>query len=239
MNKTDEIFITQSDSELRQEQVWLEAGIAVQNLSHFLKNLLQMVGGGAETARAAVQSDNPKYLEKSLDLLLPNLERLKRTIIDLCEYSRIRPLQAAPCDLKILLEEAQNDLPAALKEKGPALRLQTDPTLPFAYLDPDKIRWMFRHILIFLIDQKSESLSAEIQCLPSESRWVISFTWEGILPENPQILLEPVEQKGTRWGTGLDLPLAARIIHQHNGCITMAQKGGKNLLEVHLPQQAF
>lgn len=239
MNKTHESFLVEESPALSEEQALLQTGLAVRNLTHFVKNMLQMVGGSAEIAQTALQTGNTKCLEKGLHVLLPNLERLRRTILDLCEYSRIRPLQPAPCDLKTLLLQAQNDLPAALKEKRPALSLQSAPTLPAAHLDPDKIRQLFRHILIFLTDQNPPAVSAEIQFRTVSSEWLISFEWEGTFPDNPQGLFEPAEQKGAQWGTGLDLPLAARMVHLHQGRIETRQKEKYCLLQLHLPQQPY
>ncbi|MEJ5259580.1 MAG: hypothetical protein WHS88_05250 [Anaerohalosphaeraceae bacterium] len=233
-----EVFPLES-SPLTEEQTLFEAGRAVRSLSHFVKNLLQMVGGSAEVAQTSLQTGNSKCLEKSLNLLLPNLERLRRTVLDLCEYSRIRPIEAAVCDIKTLWENALADLPAAGKEKLPPITLQTDSRLPCAYLDSDKIRQMFRHILIFLLDQKADSISVEIRILPNPPQWFISFAWEGILPENPHSLFEPAEPQGSQWGTGLDLPLAARFIHQHNGHMEAVQEGKNALLRLYLPSQTF
>lgn len=224
---------------LTEEQTLFEAGQAVRSLSHFVKNLLQMVGGSAEVAQTALQTGNSKCLEKSLNLLLPNLERLRRTVLDLCEYSRIRPLEAAACNIKMLWADALADLPAPAKEKLPPITFQADSPLPGALLDPDKIRRMFRHVLIFLLDQKTNSISIEIRILPHPSQWLISFAWEGILPENPHSLFEPAEPKGSQWGTGLDLPLAARIIHQHNGHTEAVQEGKNAILRLYLPLQTL
>jgi len=237
MNKPE--TFTPESGRITEEQTLLQTGEAVRTLSHFIKNILQMVGGSAEIAHTAAQTGNSKCLEKSLALLVPNFERLRRTLLDLCEYSRIRPIEAVPCSLKTLWGEAVADLPNVMKEKLPAITLQTDSPMPAAYLDPDKIRRMFRHILIFLLDQKTDSISVEIRFQPQTPEWLISFAWQGRLPENPNNLFEPAEPKGAQWGTGLDLPLAARILSQHQGHIEAVQEGKIPLLRLYLPSQPF
>lgn len=241
MNKTEESILIQEPSGPSEEEALMESGLALRNLSHFIKNIVQMVSGGAEVAQAAAQSNNPKYLEKGLNLLLPNLERLKRIIIDLCEYSRIRPLKMEPCEWKVLLGEALRDLPPTVEKKLEKITFQTDAPLPSACLDHEKIRQMLRHFLLFLADQGENdgcSIQSEVRYFPQTREFLIAFAYKGKLPDCPQSLFEPGEYKGTRFGTGLNLPLARRFVQQHQGRIEVEQRSdGRVVFFVFLPQQ--
>lgn len=241
MNKTEESILIQEPSCPSEEEALMESGLALRNLSHFIKNIVQMVSGGAEVAQAAVQSNNPKYLEKSLNLLLPNLERLKRIIIDLCEYSRVRPPKMESCDWKVLLREVLRDLPPAVEKKLEKTTFQTDAPLPSACLDHEKIRQMIQHFVLFLADQGEDDgcpIQAEVRYFPQTREFLLAFAYKGQLPDCPQSLFEPGEYKGTRFGTGLNLPLARRFVQQHQGRIEVEQRSdGCVVFLVFLPQQ--
>ena len=137
MNTTDEQIPMQNTLTLSEEEACLQAGTALKKLSHFIKNILQMVSGGAEVADLALQNDNMDHLQKSLGLILPNIERLKRITMDLCEYSKIRPLEISAFDLNQTLRQAVRDLPPAMQEKTALLALQTEDSLPAARLEDE------------------------------------------------------------------------------------------------------
>lgn len=241
MSKTRKKTKAVSPDILSEEQASLEAGIALKTLSHFIKNILQMVGGGAEVIDLAVQNNNPQYLQKSLDLMRPNLERLKRIVLDLCEYSKIRPLEISSCDLNTILQQAIRDLPSAMGGKIAMLTLQTDPAIPAARLDADKIRQMIRHILFHLLDPEDgldHPVTVETRYLPQTEELLLGFAAEIPLPDDPKALFEPAEYKITKFRTGLDLPLAKRLIERHGGRIELDKRSdGQTALTICLPRK--
>jgi signal transduction histidine kinase len=241
MNKVPNTGLNQNSDFLSEEEASLQAGIALKTLSHFIKNILQMVGGGAEMIDLALRNNNPQCLQKSLALTLPNLERLKRVILDLCEYSRIRPLELASCDLNQILGQAIRDLPPAMEEKIALLTLQTDPAIPPARLDADKIRQIIRHFLFHLLDPEDGQncpVTVETRYLPESEEFLVAFAARTRLPEDPRTLFEPAEYKITKFRTGLDLALAKRLIELHQGRIELDNRpDSQTVFTVCLPQK--
>lgn len=225
---------------LSEEQACYQAGQALKQLSHFIKNVLQMVSGGAEVADLALQKGQTDHLRKSLDLMLPNLERLKRMILDLCEYSKPRPLEISSFDLNQVLQQAIRNLPAAMQEKTALLTLQNEPALPPAQLDPEKIRQVFCHFLFHLLDSedgREYPVTVETRYLLDAKEFMICFATAMPLPADPQALFEPAEYKVTRFRTGLDLPLAKRLIELHGGRIELESRpDSQTVFAVSLPQ---
>lgn len=225
-----------------EEETCLRAGRALKTLSHFIKNILQMVSGGAEVADLALQNNNMHHLQKSLVLILPNIERLKRITMDLCEYSKIRPLEISPFDLNQALRQAVRDLPAAMQQKTDLLTLQTEDSLPPARLDPDKIRQMFRHFLFHLLDPEDgqdHPLTIETRYLEDSQEFMICFAAAVPIPADPMALFEPAEYKITKFRSGLDLPMAKRLVEWHHGRIELDRRpDGQTVFSVYLPQSS-
>lgn len=231
-------ILTQHSEPLSEEEASLQAGIALKTLSHFIKNILQMVSGGTEVIDLALRNHNTECLHKTLDLMLPNVERLKRIILDLCEYSKTRPLEISSFDLNLTLQQAVRDLPAAMSNKIALLTLQIDPQIPAARLDADKIRQMFRHFLFHLLDPEDgldHPVTVETRYLHETEEFLIGFAADIPIPADPRTLFEPAEYKITRFRTGLNLPLAKRIIERHGGRIDLDRRGdGQTALTIFL-----
>jgi two-component system sensor histidine kinase HydH len=241
MNKSPKADLNSSSDFLTEEEAALQAGVALKMLSHFIKNILQMVGGGAEMAELALRNNNLLGLQKSLSLVMPNLDRLKRVILDLCEYSRIRPLEPAACDLNQILRQAVRDLPPAMKENIARLTLQTDPAIPAARLDADKVRQIIRHFLFHLLDPEqghNGPVTVETRYLPESEEFLIAFAAPIPLPEDPRTLFQPAEYKITKFRSGLDLPLAKRLVDLHQGRIELdTRPDGQTVFTICLPQK--
>lgn len=205
-------------------QVLLEAGKALRDLSHFAKNILQMVSGAAEVADLSLQRKDMPRLVQSCSLLTGNIDRLKRLTIDLCEYSKIRPLSLTPCNLNDLIQKAVKTLPPGMEPLVSSLRLQLTDGLPEADLDAEQITRMIRHLLTHLLDalpDPAQKVRVETCWLPANKELQICVSAPLSLPEPPQALFEPAEYKNSRFRTGLNLPLALRLAAAHYGRIEL------------------
>lgn len=219
--RTDKEKFQPADEE---QQRLLEAGRALRDLGHFAKNILQTVGGAAEVLGIAIERGDAARIRQSGDLLTANLDRLRRLVMDLCEYSRPRSPVAAPCRLDDLLQKAVTSLPPGMESLAMNLHLQTAPDLPEARLDERQITDMIRHMLIHLLDASQDpqaKICVEICYLPGEKEFQILFSGPIPLPAMPQTLFEPAEYKSSRFRTGLNLPLALCTVEQHNGRIEL------------------
>ena len=241
MDKSPKTDLSSYNDALTEEEAALQAGMALKTLSHFIKNILQMAGGSAEMIELALRNSNTQGIQKSMALMLPNLERLKRVILNLCEYSRTRPLELSACDLNQILSHAVRDLPAAMKEKTRYLTIHPNPAIPAACLDADKVYQIIRHFLLHLLDPEDQCdypVTVETRYLSDSGEFLLVFTARIPLPNDPRILFEPAEYKKAKFRTGLDLPLAKRLVEQHQGRIEIdSQQGGQTVFTVCLPRR--
>lgn len=230
--KTDKDRFHAADEEQRH---LLDAGRALRDLNHFAKNILQTVGGAAEVLTIAIERGDTARIGQSGRLLTANLDRLRRLVIDLCEYSRFRPPNYIPCRLDDLLQKAVTSLPPGMESLAMNLHLHVAPDLPEARLDGPRITDMIRHILIHLLDGPEDPqarIRVEVCYLPPAGEFQICFSAPVALPDEPRMIFEPVEYKAGRFRTGLNLPLALRTVEQHNGRIELERldTGTVNLL---------
>ena len=212
----------------KDNQVLLEAGMALRTLSHFAKNILQMVGGAAEVANLSLQRNDIQRLRQSAGLLTGNVDRLKRLTMDLCEYSKLRPMQCAPCQINDLVQKAVKTLPAGMDTLTDQLQLSLPVNLPEIYIDPEKVTQMIRHILVHVLDAiqtPDDKVRLETCWMASQQEIQICVSAPIELPQPHQAIFEPVEYKNTRFRTGLNLPLALRLVNQHEGRIELEPLG--------------
>lgn len=80
------------------------AGKATLQLSHSVKNILQMVGGAAEVIDFGLRSNEIHRVKKSWDILKPNIERLKKFTLDMLDYSKERKLEVDNCDFNRVIQ---------------------------------------------------------------------------------------------------------------------------------------
>lgn len=220
-------------------QVLLEAGQALRDLSHFAKNILQMVGGAAEVMDLALQRKDMDRLRQSSVLLNANVDRLKRLTIDLCEYSKVRPLNRTTCRLNDLVQDAVRSLPPGMDPLLASLCLNLSDALPETKLDVSQITQAIRHMLIHLLDtpdNPENRVAVETCHLAANRELHVCFSAPVTLPTPVQALFEPAEYKNSRFRTGLNLPLAVRFISRHDGRIELEPlPGGTVNLIVCLP----
>lgn len=201
-----------------------EAGFALRTLAHFSKNILQMVGGAAEVTDLCIERKDLQRLDKGWAVFLPNLERLKRLMLDLCEYSKNRPLALETCNVNRLVQNSIQQLPAAALESAPDIHVNTQDQINSITLDPLKIKQLVQHILIHIIDILRSSdvrIQIDIRCLPQQEEIMIGISANLECSDLNEIRdwFQPQEFKNCRFRTGLDLPLARRLAEYHNGRI--------------------
>ena len=71
----------------------LATGNAALQLSHSVKNILQMIGGAAEIVDFGLRTNQIHRVKRSWDILKPNLERMRKYTLEMLDYSKDRPLK--------------------------------------------------------------------------------------------------------------------------------------------------
>lgn len=227
--------------ELADNERLAAAGKATLNLSHSVKNILQMVGGAAEVIDFGLKTNQLDRVKRSWAILQPNMERLRKFMLDMLDYSKERPLELEPCDFNRIIHGAIESLNSQLKEKASKLQIHIDQTIPVIELDSERIHEMALNIIlnaIDIVDKANGVVSVETIYLEEQGvvELKVSDNGPGMSEEMQAKIFTPFESGNDKFGTGLGMAIAKQIIDQHHGSIEIhSELGSGSTFRVILP----
>jgi nitrogen-specific signal transduction histidine kinase len=222
------------------ERHYAEAGRAMRELSHALKNILQMVGGAAEVIDYALQVKQMDKVEKSWGILSLNVKRLKKSLLDILDFAKKQPLDKCECDINEELKRTLNSLKWIVAYKKFKVQVQLDAALPQVEIDPERIGLMTLNLLLHAIDQVADNdglIRLQTSFHPQQNQFAIRVTDNSpaYSPALQQQLFTPHETHQQRFSTGIGIVLAQQIASQHGGRIELTCADGANTLTAILP----
>jgi two-component system, NtrC family, sensor histidine kinase HydH len=214
-------------------------GQLAASVGHELRNPLSAVQNANTYIRKRLGETADAKVGHFLDLIDRELGACTKTIADLLDFARERPLTLGPCPLYRLVDEAVQLVPA-----GRATIVNEVPEeLTVPALDRD----VFRKALINLIQNAAESIPAD-----REGRvivradgggphpWHISIedNGAGIPEEALSKVFEPLFTTKVK-GTGLGLAIVASAVKRHRGTIAVESRvGAGTRFSIELPPSA-
>jgi len=216
--------------ECRQHARLVAAGQAVLNLSHSVKNILQMISGASEVVDFGLRTNQIHRVKRSWDILKPNLDRMKRYTLEMLDYSKERPLNPGPCDLNRVIHGAIESLRSQLKIKNARLNIRVDQRLPVLELDGERLHEMALNLILNAIDVvDSDTGLVSVETKYDAHRHTVSLlvsdNGPGIADEMKARIFTPFESDKKTFGTGLGMAIAKQIVDQHKGVIEVESTG--------------
>jgi len=214
-------------------------------LKNYVEDLLTLVDAYTE-AETALKSDDPR-LERiqtvkkriELDFLVDDLrdlvhesqegvERVKRIVQDLKDFSREREMEWEVSDLQRTLEATLNIVHNELKYKAEVIKEYR--ATPEVECVPSQLGQVFVNLLVNAAQAIEEHGTITVRTGESDG-WaevVVEDTGKGIPEENLTRLFDPFfTTKPVGQGTGLGLSVSYGIIQKHNGRIEVQSTPGK------------
>ncbi len=217
------------------------AGKATLQLSHSVKNILQMVSGAAEVIDFGLRANEIHRVKRSWDILKPNIERLKKFTLDMLDYSKERKLELEACDFNRIIQGSIESLQTQLKQKKTKLQIRVDQNMPIIELDSERIHEMSLNLIlnaIDIVDEATGIVNIETRYIEEaqEAEFSITDNGPGMTEEIMETIYEPFESDKNKFGTGLGMPIAKQVIDQHSGRIEIDTEIGKgSTFRVYLP----
>lgn len=223
----------------------LAAGQATLNLSHSVKNILQMVGGASEVIDFGLRSNQIHRVKKSWDILKPNLERLRKFTLDMLDYSKERRLELDSCDFNRVIQSAIESLNSQLGQKKSELHINVDRNIPTIELDEERIHEMALNLILNAIDIVDQdtgvvNVKTKYHSTSGEVELNVSDNGPGMTQEMKEKIFTPFESSKNKFGTGLGMPIAKQVIDQHKGRIEIESKEGNGAtFKIFLPAKVI
>ncbi|SBT09065.1 PAS/PAC sensor signal transduction histidine kinase [Candidatus Accumulibacter aalborgensis] len=186
-----------------------------------------------EIDAAFLREDIGNLLTESVD----GLQRVKRIVQDLKEFSRVDGSEPEWADLEAGIESTLNVVSNELKDKAEVVREYGHIAQIRCF--PSQLNQVFMNLLLNAAHAIDSHGSITVRTgHDRESVWVeVADTGKGIKPEHLEKIFDPFfTTKPVGKGTGLGLSLAYGIVHQHGGHIEVSSEFGKgSIFRVILP----
>lgn len=227
--------------------VW---GEVARRLAHEIKNPLTPIQLSAERLQMKLadklDADSAAMLGRATRTIVEQVEAMKNMVNDFRDYARLPPPVAKPLDLNALVAEVLD-----LYTDGPiAVTAVLDPILSPVLADADQIRQVL-HNLIKNAGEASQdkvgsgrtaSVTVSTQLNGRMAKLVVADQGTGFPPEILQHAFEPYVTTKPK-GTGLGLAIVQKIVTDHGGTITLANRpaaqGGGAEVSVLLPLHRY
>jgi PAS domain S-box-containing protein len=222
---------------LRRGETLSALGSLVSGVAHEVRNPLFGIMATLD-AFEANHGGNPEFREY-LEILRGESERLSALMRDLLDYGRPPELNPARGSIEALLHDALKPVQALAQPAGVRLELECAAGLPEVSFDRSRLPQVFINLLDNAVRHSPSGgtvrLSAARCADPGWLEIAVLDEGPGIKPEDIPRLFQPFFTRRAG-GTGLGLAICQRIIEQHGGHITAANRPeGGAVFTVRLP----
>ena len=201
----------------------------LMDISHELRTPLTVLQGNLEGMLDGVYPRDDPHLSS----ILEETQVLARLIEDLHTLAVAESLglklAKAPTDLAEIAREAIASFQAQAEAAGVTLRLEADPGLPPAEVDPERIRQVLNNLVSNALRYTPAGGTVRVRCSAGGADQVVlsvEDTGPGIPAEDlPRVFDRFYKSKDSR-GTGLGLAIVRSLVRAHGGEISASSTPG-------------
>ncbi|TWT84476.1 Sensor protein ZraS [Planctomycetes bacterium CA13] len=235
-------------------------GQTIATLSHHIKNILQGIRGGSYLIEAGLKRDDTDAVRRGWRIVDRNQDRISNLVLDMLTFSKERTPQRVDGDLNDTVRDVVELMHPRAEEMEVKLCWKLAETMPEASFDPDAFHRAVLNLVTNAIDATSEYAKAiALEQQPDESvgedryeatievltqfdsveGWIVDVidNGPGVPEEDRQKIFSLFESRKGARGTGLGLPVSAKIMDEHGGSIQVLtpQCGRGSCFRLRLP----
>jgi signal transduction histidine kinase len=203
-------------------------GVLAAGIAHEVGTPLGIIRARAELLMDQVARPEG---QRSLDAIVQQIDRISSTIRQVLDFSRAQPVELQRLDVTQAVRSTLDLLEHRFRQQRLRVELEVDPRMSTIAADPNQFQQVMINILMNACDACGQGGAIRITARPSDDgervRVDVHDTGEGIPPENLLAVFDPfftTKKRGE--GTGLGLPVAASIVRNHGGEISLASAPG-------------
>jgi signal transduction histidine kinase len=247
-------------SALVQSERLAAMGQTIATLSHHVKNILQGIRGGSYLIEAGLDRGDTDAVRRGWGIVDRNQERISNLVLDMLTFSKEREPEKVDANVNDTVRDVVELMQTRATEVDVRLGCKLDETIPEALFDPDAMHRALLNLVTNAIDAASGALSREHdfesdedEDLPAKKLgrvfvetsfdaavgWFIDVVDDGpgVAPEDREKIFSLFESRKGMRGTGLGLPVSAKIMREHGGDIQImdAKTGQGTCFRLRLP----
>ena len=253
-------------SALVQSERLAAMGQTIATLSHHVKNILQGIRGGSYLIEAGLKRDDTDAVRRGWRIVDRNQERISNLVLDMLTFSKERKPQCVDADLNETVGDVVELMRSCAEEQDVKLTAALDRSMPEAWFDPDAMHRAILNLVTNAIDAASDYAKKVAEgsnlyegsqllegiehmefsaCVNVVTRFTPKDGWivdvidngPGVAEEDRHQIFSLFESKKGARGTGLGLPVSAKIMNEHGGTIEVRtpDKGMGSCFRLQLP----
>ena len=244
--------LQQSQAAVRRAEQLASLGQLAAGIAHELRNPLTSMKIIVQTA--ADQGDNPELDQRDLAILTEEITRLETRIQSFLDYARPPKPVKRPCVARDALAQTIDLIAYRADQMGIRIERQLAEDVVYVRADASQLRELFLNLLINAIEASPEDgiVRVRLSYQPNAAacsaagddgggdgwfRIDVEDDGSGLPADLGGRIFEPFVS-GKESGTGLGLPICKRIVEDHGGQITAANRPeGGTVFSVLLPAQ--
>lgn len=209
----------------------------LKDVSHELRSPLARLRLAADLARRD-GADRSRAFDR-IDREVERIDALVRQILQFSRAAPGQPLERAPVDMRILLEEVVEDAQIEADDRQVRMRLVRD-TLAIVSGDQAKLRSAIENVLRNAVRYApaNSAVTVRMSSTSAEISIAVSDAGAGTGDSDPSWVFEPFKRGEASDGAGLGLALARRIIEQHGGRVSAHNLAEGFCIDLALPRLA-
>jgi signal transduction histidine kinase len=226
------------EKQLVRAEKLITVGVLTAGLAHEIGTPLGIIRGRAELLLGKVKEP---AVARDVESVIHQIDQISSTIRQVLDFARTQPVERQPVDASKAVDGALSMLDWRLRQKALFVRVDTELNVPRISADPDQLQQVLVNLLLNACDacDSGGSITVRVRSPAGSSQVVIEIQDDGcgIAAEDLNAVFDPfftTKKRGE--GTGLGLPVAASIVRNHQGEITLrSQKGTGSTVAVTWP----
>ena len=204
-------------------------GVLAAGIAHEVGTPLGIIRARAELLMDQLGRSDGR---RALEAIVQQIDRISSTIRQVLDFSRAQPVEMRSLDVAAALRSTLDLVDHRFRQQQIEVRLDVDPDLPSLAADPNQFQQVLINVLLNACDACDRGGKIDVSVSrgedPTRIRLEIRDDGAGIAPEHLLAVFDPfftTKKRGE--GTGLGLPVAASIVRNHGGEVTLASVLGE------------
>ncbi len=235
---TDLTEVRRMQDQIRQTERMAGVGELAASIAHEIRNPLGSIRGSVEILAAELSLDG--HQQQLLELILKESARVTTIINDFLTFARLRPVHVSDVAMAEFLAEVALQIRQHVVAHGGRVDLETtiEPENLILSVDPEQMVQLILNLAINACEAMEYEGRLQLSvAVVEDGTWCelrVSDSGPGLDEDSDDHIFTPFFTT-KKDGTGLGLPMVARIVHAHGGTVTTESTGNGTVFNVRLP----